>query len=97
MNKEIINIDGNYLVRDDKGVKQVKNFENLEAKLKCEEFNLLWGGECSAKTFTDNQLKDLIKGYVKHIYDKVGQKNVKQQVVKKMSTKKSKKRPCIFL
>jgi small GTP-binding protein len=83
---DLIGVDGRERCVDEK-----------EAKLKCEEFKILWGGECSAKTFSDNQLKDLIKGYVKHIYDKVGQKNVKQQVVKKMSTKKNKKRPCIFL
>ena len=70
--------------------------EEDEAKRKCEEFKLEWGGECSAKTFTDIQLKDLIKEYVKHIYKKVGQKKVTQQVVKKMNQKK-KKKSCLFL
>ena len=65
--------------------------EEDEAKRKCEEFKLEWGGECSAKTFTDIQLKDLIKEYVKHIYKKVGPKKVTQQVVKKMNQKKKKK------
>lgn len=70
--------------------------EEDEAKRKCEEFKLEWGGECSAKTFTDIQLKDLIKEYVKHIYKKVGPKKVTQQVVKKMNQKK-KKKSCLFL
>ena len=67
-----------------------------EAKKKCDEYKLEWGGECSAKTFTDIQLKDLIKEYVKHIYKKVGPKKVTQQVVKKMNQKK-KKKSCLFL
>ena len=70
--------------------------EEDEAKRKCEEFKLEWGGECSAKTFTDIQLKDLIKEYVKHIYKKVGPKKVTQQVVKKMNQQK-KKKSCLFL
>ena len=70
--------------------------EEDEAKRKCEEFKLEWGGECSAKTFTDIQLKDLIKEYVKHIYKKVGPKKVTQQLVKKMNQKK-KKKSCLFL
>ena len=70
--------------------------EEDEAKRKCEEFKLEWGGECSAKTFTDIQLKDLIKEYVKHIYKKVGPKKVTQQVVKKINQKK-KKKSCLFL
>ena len=70
--------------------------EEDEAKRKCEEFKLEWGGECSAKTFTDIQLKDLIKEYVKHIYKKVGPKKVTQQVVKKKNQKK-KKKSCLFL
>ena len=67
-----------------------------EAKSKCEENKLIWGGECSVKTFTLDQLKELIKGYVLKIYEKVGAKIVKQQMSKKLATKKKKKKPCFI-
>ena len=67
-----------------------------EAKKKCDEYKLEWGGECSAKTFTDIQLKDLIKDYVKHIYKKVGPKNVGQQVVKRMNPVPKKKKKLAY-
>ena len=68
-----------------------------EAKQKCEENNLLWGGECSAKTNSDSELLELIKGYVKKIYEKVGPKIVTKQVVKKIAERKKKKGKCLFL
>ena len=53
-----------------------------EAKGKCQEYKINWGGECSAKTFSDSDLKNLIKGYVVKIYEKVGSKNIGHQVTK---------------
>jgi len=66
--------------------------EESEAKGKCQEFKINWGGECSAKTFTDSDLKDLIKGYVIKIYDKIGSKNVNHQVAKQLAKTGKKKR-----
>ena len=68
--------------------------EEDEAKSNCEKNKLVWGGECSAKTFSADELKELIKGYIKKIYAKVGPKDMKKQVVKKISTKKKKRRVC---
>ena len=45
-----------------------------EAKAICEEKSLIWGGEISIKSIELSQLKNLFKNYVKHIYDKVGEK-----------------------
>ena len=56
-----------------------------EAKGKCQEYKINWGGECSAKTFSDSDLKNLIKGYVVKIYEKVGSKNISHQVTKTLS------------
>ena len=67
-----------------------------EAKSKCEENKIIWGGECSVKTFTLDELKNLIKGYVLKIYEKVGAKVVKQQMSKKLATKKKKKKACFI-
>ena len=68
-----------------------------EAETKCNENKMVWGGECSAKTFNDTELIELIKKYVIKIYEKIGPKIIKEQVVKKISEKKPKKRKCFFL
>ena len=57
--------------------------EENEAKLKCQEYKILWGGECSDKTFSQSELKNLIKGYVIKIYEKVGPKNIITKEIKK--------------
>jgi Ras-related protein Rab-5C len=46
--------------------------EKEEAESMCNDNDLIWGGECSAKTFTSEELKDLLKIYVQKIYEKVG-------------------------
>ena len=63
-----------------------------EAKQKCNENNITWGGECSAKINTDIELLDLIKACVKEVYKKVGAKVVNKQVVKKIAERKPKKK-----
>ena len=53
-----------------------------EAKNKCKEFNIEWGGECSNKTFSDEKFKEIFKEFVQIIYKKIGfRKVVKQQAV----------------
>ena len=65
-----------------------------EAKKKCEEYNLLWGGEINIKTISINELLELFKGYVKKVYEKVGIKPIKKSVVKKITEKKKKRKKC---
>ena len=68
-----------------------------EAKSICQEKNLVWGGECSVKNIEFSELQEKFKNYVKKIYEKVGEKIVTTQVVKKMDNyKKKKKRFCIL-
>ena len=77
---------------------KVREIDVKDAQQKCEENNMIWGGECSAKNFTDSQLIDLLKQYVKKIYEKIGPKIVKKQIVKKIGPqKKKKKNKCFFL
>lgn len=67
-----------------------------DAKSICEEKTLIWGGETSVKNIQFQELENLFRDYVKHIYDKVGEKKVVKQVTKKMdSYKKKKKLFCI--
>ena len=63
-----------------------------EAKNMCSEKNLVWGGECSVKMIAYSELEEKFKSYVKLIYDKVGEKKVVKQNVKKMDQYKKKNR-----
>jgi small GTP-binding protein len=54
-----------------------------EAENLCKERGIYWGGECSAKDFTEEQLKDIFTKYTQEIYKKVGVIIVKSQLVEK--------------
>ena len=61
----------------------------------CEENNIIWGGEISVKTFTEVQLKEKLKDYVKQIYLKIGSKKASNPVLK--MSKMKKKNKCIII
>ena len=66
-----------------------------EGEKECEKYNFIWGGECSAKEFTDQQFKDLIIDFAKQIYSKVNKSdNNSIKVTKKNNLKKKKKGCC---
>lgn len=60
-----------------------------EAKAKAEECGMFFGGECSAKDFTDEQLKELFTKFIIEIYNKIGIVVAKGEIVQK-NDKKSK-------
>ena len=63
----------------------------IEAKNLCDKKGILWGGECSAKDFTEQQLSNLFKYFTVKVFNKIGIKDTDNiQNLKKM--KKSKKR-----
>lgn len=66
-----------------------------EAQKKCKESGLEWGGECSAKTYSDEKFKELFKDFVIKIYKKIGYKVVKTQAINKLSAPKKKKSCCM--
>ena len=39
---------------------------------KCEECDIIWGGECSAKDFTVEELTNKFETYTKEIFHKIG-------------------------
>jgi small GTP-binding protein len=41
-----------------------------DGKNKCNDIGMVWGGECSAKEFTDKQLIDIIEMFVKQIFER---------------------------
>ena len=65
-----------------------------EAINKCKEYNIIWGGECSAKDFTQEELNDKFKIFTKEIYKQVGSNIVRSQVVKKIGPAKKKRKSC---
>ena len=42
----------------------------------CNEYGIYWGGECSAKTFSENQIKEIFIEFIKQIYSKLGNENI---------------------
>ena len=67
----------------------LRKIDKSEAEKKCQEFGLLWAGECSAKDFTQEELKDLFCKYTKEIYKKVGNNSgSKNQVILKCGAHK---------
>ena len=66
-----------------------RTVEKEEAENMCIDNDLLWGGEISAKTFSSEQLKDLLKIYVKKMYEKIGAK-MSTQNVKNLNVYKTK-------
>ena len=41
----------------------------------CSQKGIYWGGECSAKTFDENQLKEIFTKFIQQIYSKLGEEN----------------------
>ena len=50
----------------------MRKVNKSEAEKKCQDFGILWAGECSAKDFSDGELIDIFTKYTKEIYNKVG-------------------------
>ena len=71
---------------------EMRKVEEKEAMDKCQEFDIIWGGEGSAKDFTTEELEEKFKFYTKEIYSKIGNNIVKSQTAKKIATGKKKKK-----
>ena len=73
--------------------KRERGVTEEEAKKICKEFELEWGGECSSKTFTEEQYKDIFKEFIKKLFKRIGyNKNVRQTVATLDSYNKNKKK-----
>ena len=68
-----------------------------EAKKKCEEFNMIWGGEISIKYIEHSAIKALMEKFIIEIYNKKGGKEPEVKTHKKIGKyKKKTKKRCIF-
>jgi small GTP-binding protein len=56
----------------------------------CKKYNLIWGGEQSAKEIKFEEIKNLFNDYVKQIYDRIGEKKTGKQNLKKLKKYKKK-------
>ena len=72
-------------------VKEKPNLREVteeDAKNICKEKNIYWGGECSAKDFSEDELKQIFTKYTQEIYKKVGINQTKGEIVSKPDKKK---------
>ena len=73
------------LVKEKPNLREVKE---EDAKNICKEKNIYWGGECSAKDFSEDELKQIFTKYTQEIYKKVGINQTKGEIVSKPDKKK---------
>ena len=77
------------LVKDNPGARDVTE---EEAQKLCQDKNIYWGGECSAKDFSDEELKKIFTTYTQEIYKKVGVNIVKGEIVTSNNNDNKKKK-----
>ena len=63
-----------------------------EGESKCKENGIIWGGECSAKNYTEEKFKQIFQNYSELIFQKVGYVSNKGEVVKNNNDEKIKKK-----
>ena len=60
---------------------EARDVSEEEAQKLCQDKNIYWGGECSAKDFSEEELKNIFTKYTQEIYKKVGVNIVKGEMV----------------
>ena len=50
---------------------KTREISTEEAQKMCSDQGIYWGGECSAKTFDENQIKEIFSKFTKHVYLKL--------------------------
>ena len=72
--------------------KEEREVETEEGQKLCDDKGIIWGGECSAKDFTDAQFIDLFKDFTLKLFKKIGVKDT--DTIKNIKSKKKKKKKC---
>ena len=65
-----------------------------EAKKKCEELEIEWGGECSSKEYSEDKYKDMFKEFVRIIYEKIGYPQSRDTITNIDKSKEKRKANC---
>ena len=63
-----------------------------EGQKKSENQGITWGGECSVKEFSADQFNEMIKDYVKKLYNKIGEKKDDKQKNQRLDSYKPRRR-----
>ena len=71
-----------------------RDVEESEAKKFCSDNKLLWGGECSAKDYNADKLKEIFKSYIEEMFIKVGEKSKQSEGTLKKEKSQKKKGCC---
>ena len=74
-----------------------REVETEDAKKLCLDNKIFWGGECSVKDISIEDLKNLFKSFIEEIYKKVGNNNDKVEnsfSLKNSHIKKEKEKKC---
>ena len=93
--KYLIILIGNKIDLVEKG--QEKEVEEYEAKEKCEDSDFYWGGEISAKTFSQEQLTKKMDEFTEKLYKTLGIKRTGKQKAREIKPIIKKKKKCLFL
>ena len=72
--------------------KKTEKFHQKKDKKKSENQGITWGGECSVKEFSADQFNEMIKDYVKKLYNKIGEKKDDIQKSKRLDSFKPRRR-----
>ena len=90
-NKYIIILLGNKLDLAEEGM---RNVPTELAEEKCKEFGIIWGGECSAKDTSKEELQNQFEIYTKKIFDKIGYNVVRKTITPNAQKKEKSKCNC---
>ena len=71
---------------------EARDVSEEEAQKICQDKNIYWGGECSAKDFSEEELKNIFTKYTQEIYKKVGVNIVKGEMVTNNNNDNKKKK-----
>ena len=71
---------------------EARDVSEEEAQKICQDKNIYWGGECSAKDFSEEELKNIFTKYTQEIYKKVGVNIVKGEMVNNNNNDNKKKK-----
>ena len=71
---------------------EARDVSEEEAQKICQDKNIYWGGECSAKDFSEEELRNIFTKYTQEIYKKVGVNIVKGEMVNNNNNDNKKKK-----
>ena len=73
-------------------LKENREVTSEMAKELCKEYNIIWGGECSAKENNVDELKKFFEFFTLKLYQEIGITSSRKGTSKTINTEKNKKR-----